>query len=55
MRDVNKDNITDVFMGYMSEGTNPRMREVMGALVRHLHDFAKEKQLTHEEWRTGIA
>ncbi|MGR3636695.1 MAG: dioxygenase family protein [Shimia sp.] len=55
MRTVTKDNITDVFMGYFSEDTNPRVREVMGALVRHLHDFARETNLTHEEWRTGIA
>ncbi|SOH95467.1 hydroxyquinol 1,2-dioxygenase [Monaibacterium marinum] len=55
MRNVTKDNITDVFLGYMSNETNPRMREVMSSLVRHLHDFARETQLTHEEWRTGIA
>lgn len=55
MRTVTKDNITDVFMGYLAEDTTPRMREVMGALVRHLHDFARETNLTHDEWRTGIA
>ncbi|MGR3714361.1 MAG: dioxygenase family protein [Shimia sp.] len=55
MRTVTKDNITDVFMNYLSEDTTPRVREVMGALVRHLHDFARETQLTHEEWRAGIA
>ncbi|GAA6179522.1 intradiol ring-cleavage dioxygenase [Shimia sp. NS0008-38b] len=55
MRTVTKDNITDVFMGYLSEDTNPRVREVMGALVRHIHDFARETNLTHDEWRAGIA
>lgn len=55
MRTVTKDNITDLFMSYLAEDTNPRMREVMGALVRHLHDFARETNLTHDEWRTGIA
>lgn len=55
MRTVTKDNITDVFISYLAEDTNPRMREVMGALVRHLHDFARETNLTHDEWRTGIA
>ncbi|WP_299351559.1 dioxygenase [uncultured Shimia sp.] len=55
MRSVTKDNITDVFMGYLSQDTDPRMREVMGSLVRHLHDFARETNLTHDEWRTGIA
>ena len=55
MRNVTKDNITDVFKGYMSDEMNPRMREVMGSLVQHLHDFARETKLTHQEWRTGIA
>ena len=55
MRDITKDNITDTFIGYMSEDTDPRMREVMTSLVRHLHDFAREVNLTHEEWRAGIA
>jgi len=55
MRTVTKDNITDVFMGYVSEETTPRMREIMGSLVQHLHDFARETKLTHEEWRAGIA
>lgn len=55
MRSVTKDNITDVFMGYLSKDTDPRMREIMGSLVKHLHDFARETNLTHDEWRTGIA
>jgi hydroxyquinol 1,2-dioxygenase len=55
MRTVTKDNITDVFMGYLANDTSPRVREVMGALVRHMHDFARETNLTHDEWRAGIA
>ena len=55
MRTVTKENITDVFMGYLAEDTDPRTREVIGSLVKHLHDFARETNLTHEEWRTGIA
>ena len=55
MRNVTKENITDVFMGYLGEDVNPRLREVMGSLVKHLHDFAREVNLTHEEWNTGIA
>ncbi|SLN35783.1 Hydroxyquinol 1,2-dioxygenase [Falsiruegeria litorea R37] len=55
MRSVTKDNITDVFMGYLSKDTDPRMREIMGSLVKHLHDFARETHLTHDEWRAGIA
>lgn len=55
MRNVTKDNITDVFKGYMAEDMDPRTREIMGSLVQHLHDFARETKLTHDEWRQGIA
>lgn len=55
MRDVTKDNITDVFMDYMGPDMDPRLREVLSSLVRHLHDFAREVNLTHEEWNKGIA
>lgn len=54
MRNVTKDNITDVFMDYMAEDTNPRLRDVIGSLVKHLHAFAKEVNLTHAEWEQGI-
>jgi len=54
MRNVTKDNITDVFKGYMAEDMEPGMREVMGSLVQHLHDFARDVNLTHDEWRQGI-
>lgn len=55
MRNVTKDNITDVFKSYMSADMDPRTRELMGSLVQHLHDFARETKLTHDEWRQGIA
>jgi hydroxyquinol 1,2-dioxygenase len=42
-------------MAYRAEDTDPRTLELMGALVKHLHDFARETKLTHEEWRAGIA
>jgi hydroxyquinol 1,2-dioxygenase len=34
---------------------DPRLRELMQALVRHLHAFATEVSLTEDEWRTMIA
>jgi catechol 1,2-dioxygenase len=38
----------------MGENINPRLREVMTCLVKHLHAFAKETRLTQEEWDVGI-
>jgi hydroxyquinol 1,2-dioxygenase len=37
------------------QGTpDPRLKKIMGALVRHLHDFAREVELTQEEWQYAI-
>ena len=37
------------------DGAPPRLRELMSALVKHLHEFAIEVGLTEDEWREGIA
>lgn len=34
---------------------SPRIREVMPALIRHIHDFAREVDLTVDEWAAGVA
>nr|WP_245248325.1 dioxygenase [Tianweitania sediminis] len=38
----------------MDKSINPRLAEVMGCLVSHLHAFAKEIHLTQEEWEIAI-
>lgn len=38
----------------MGGDISPRMAEVMGCLVKHLHAFAKEIHLTQAEWEIGI-
>jgi catechol 1,2-dioxygenase len=38
----------------MGADVNPRLAIVMASLVKHLHAFAKEVQLTPEEWGVGI-
>ena len=54
MRNVSKDNITDAFLGYFSNDTDPRLKEILGSLARHLHAFVTETGLTHAEWEKGI-
>jgi catechol 1,2-dioxygenase len=34
--------------------TTPRMREVMSCLIQHVHDFAREIDLTVDEWMEGV-
>ncbi len=54
MRSVTKQTITQAFLDYCADGTDPRLKFVLESLVGHLHDFARETELTHAEWRKGI-
>jgi hydroxyquinol 1,2-dioxygenase len=47
---VTEDNITDLAVQRWGTARDPRAAEVMTALVRHLHDFAREVRLTEAEW-----
>ena len=54
MRSVTQDTITDAFIGYCRNTGNPRLKLVLSRLAAHLHAFAKEVELTHEEWLQGM-
>ncbi len=54
MRTVTPDTITDVFQSYFSDDTDPRFKEVIGSLAKHLHAFTREVGLTHDEWRKAL-
>lgn len=54
MRNVTSDNITETFVSYFGDDTDPRILEIMQSLAKHLHEFAKETRLTHEEWNKGL-
>jgi len=51
---VDQNTITDVALEQMSTTANPRLKQIMDSLVRHLHDFAREVDLKPEEWLEGI-
>lgn len=38
----------------MGEDIDPRLRQVIGSLVKHLHGFVKEVELTQAEWELAI-
>ena len=54
MRNVTKDTITQAFLDYCGPDTSPRLRFILERLVQHLHDFTRETNLTHDEWRKGL-
>ena len=33
---------------------DPRIKEILQAAIKHVHAFASELKLTHEEWLEGV-
>ena len=54
MQHVREQAVTDEVIASFAGAPSERLREVMGSLVRHLHDFAREVRLTETEWQRGI-
>jgi len=46
--------VTKAVLSEVARSKNPRLREILSALVRHLHDFACEVKLTEEEFQAAI-
>jgi hydroxyquinol 1,2-dioxygenase len=54
MRNLTQDNITEAVIARMADTPDPRLKEIMTSLVKHLHAFAREVKLTEDEWFKGI-
>jgi hydroxyquinol 1,2-dioxygenase len=50
----NEKDVTSAVLSELQRAPNPRLREVMSAFVRHLHDFAREVRLTEEEFQAAV-
>jgi protocatechuate 3,4-dioxygenase beta subunit len=48
------ENLTEAVLGRIRPDADPRIQRVMTALIRHLHDFVREVELTPEEWEQGV-
>jgi hydroxyquinol 1,2-dioxygenase len=53
-RQFNEDTLTAEVVKRLGKTKNPRLKQIMGAAVKHLHAFARDVQLTEEEWFEGI-
>jgi protocatechuate 3,4-dioxygenase beta subunit len=53
-RSTTEDDITAEVLERLEATADPRLRQVMQSLVRHLHAFVKEVELTEAEWFKGI-
>ena len=49
------DSVTKAVLSELARADNPRFKEVMSALVRHLHAFIREVKLTEEEFQQACA
>jgi len=54
MQDLTATTVTETAIEQMATTEDPRLREVMASLVRHLHGFAREVRLTPDEWLKAI-
>lgn len=48
------ENLTDAVLASFSHCASDRLTQVMSSLIRHLHAFLSDVQLTEEEWSRGI-
>lgn len=53
-RNQSEDDITAEVVARFAATPDPRLRQIMLALIRHLHGFVKEVQLTEAEWFQAI-
>src|SRR3954454_20479451 len=53
-RQFNEDNLTAEVVRRLGKAKDKRLREIMTSAVKHLHAFAREVDLTEEEWFEGI-
>jgi hydroxyquinol 1,2-dioxygenase len=53
-RNTTEDDITAEVLARFAATPDPRLREIMLGLIRHLHAFVKEVQLTEAEWFQAI-
>jgi hydroxyquinol 1,2-dioxygenase len=52
--DFTEETAADAVIESLAPSTDPRLREILTSLVRHLHAFAREVELTIPEWNSAI-
>ena len=54
MRNLDQNTITEAVLTRHANTENPRLKTIISSLVTHLHAFAREVELTEDEWFKGI-
>jgi protocatechuate 3,4-dioxygenase beta subunit len=55
MKNITRENLSDTVKSSFAHIDDERQRHLVNRLVHHLHAFATETGLSHDEWREGIA
>ena len=53
MQYATEENLTDLALKRWEACRSPRLRQIMQSLVKHLHGFVREVDLTEDEWLTA--
>ena len=51
---VTEDNLTDVALERWKDIPDPRLRQIMQSLIKHLHGFVRDIEPTQAEWAVAI-
>lgn len=54
MRNFNEDTITAAVIDRFANTSDPRLKEIMTSLVKHLHSFARDVRLSFTEWHYAV-
>ena len=54
MHDLDEFNITQSVIERFADTPDPRLKQLMQSLVKHLHDFIRDVDLSFEEWQQAI-
>ena len=49
-----EDMLTESALNRLANDSDPRFKQVITALIKHVHAFAREVELTEEEWVEGV-
>ncbi len=54
MRNLTEHNLTDAVLARLAECHDPRLKQVMTSMIKHLHAFVRDIEPTPDEWMAGI-
>jgi hydroxyquinol 1,2-dioxygenase len=54
MRNLTEANLTEAVLAKLEGATDARFKQIMTSLIKHVHAFVREVELTEQEWLTAI-